>query len=437
MLKITLFSRDRRDAPIRRMTSMTMNRTEGRFATGNRRAVIIGGSMSGLFSAAFLRQIGWDVDVYERSKVELVGRGAGITGHPELFSALEASGAGTERLGIEVPKRIAIDRDGRITDERPLRQILTSWDRLQRLLRATIDPARYHLGWNFERVDQDEHGVRVHFSGGRTEHADILIGGDGVRSSVRAQLAPDVQPIYAGYYIWRGAPNESDLDAETLRTIYPLFTFYLPKQQQVITYPIAGFDDDLTPGKRRFNFIWYRVADAARLREINVDANGVQHEYSVPPPLIRKDLIAEMRRDAQGILPPPLLDALSKITQPFITPIYDFTSPAIAFGRVAMVGDAAANARPHMGFGMAKAATDAQALAKHLDAHDDIDSALAAYNAERQPIGNTIVLHGRKLGCHLGVNLKTAEDRRMHKLLQSDGAMLDWIAVPHFLDAYR
>src|SRR5512144_504191 len=95
----------------------------------NRRAVIIGGSMSGLFSAAFLRQIGWDVDVYERSPVELVGRGAGITGHPELLDALEASGAGTAELGIEVPKRVALDRAGRITEERPLRQILTSWDR--------------------------------------------------------------------------------------------------------------------------------------------------------------------------------------------------------------------------------------------------------------------------------------------------------------------
>ncbi|HWC92015.1 MAG TPA: FAD-dependent monooxygenase, partial [Pseudolabrys sp.] len=331
-----------------------------------RRAVIIGGSMSGLFSAAFLRQIGWQADVYERSGVELVGRGAGITGHPELLDALTASGAGTDNLGIEVPKRIAIDRDGRVTDERPLRQILTSWDRLQRLLRATIDPANYHLGWNFERVEQDERGVRVQFSGGRVERADILIGGDGVRSSVRGQMAPEVQPVYAGYYIWRGAPNEADLAPETLDSIYPLFTFYLPKQQQVITYPIAGFNDDLTPGKRRFNFIWYRVADAAKLREMNVDENGVQHEYSVPPPLIRKDLIAEMHKDAREILPPALLDALMAIKQPFITPIYDFTAPQIAFGRVAMVGDAAANARPHMGFGMAKAGTDAQALAKAL-----------------------------------------------------------------------
>jgi 2-polyprenyl-6-methoxyphenol hydroxylase-like FAD-dependent oxidoreductase len=402
-----------------------------------RRAIIIGGSISGLFSAAFLRQIGWDVDVYERSRVELTGRGAGITGHPELFQALEASGAGTKDLGVEVAKRIAIDRDGRITDERPLRQIMTSWDRMQRLLRGKIDDAHYHLGCNFERVDQDDGGVRVQFSGGRIEHADILVGGDGIRSSVRAQLTPEIRPTYAGYYIWRGAPSEADLAAETLRTIYPYFTFYLPKRQQVLGYPIAGFDDDLTPGKRRYNVIWYRLADAGELRDMCIDENGVQHEHSVPPPLVRKNLIAQMHRDAHDLLPSALLDAVLKIRQPFITPIYDFTAPSIAFGRVAMVGDAAMNARPHAGFGMAKAACDAQALARHVGDHEDIETALNAYNAERQPIGNQVVLHGRRLGAHLGVDLRTEDDRRMHELLQDDGAMLDWIAVPNFLAAYR
>src|ERR1700704_5056516 len=131
-----------------------------------RRAIIVGGSMSGLFSAAFLRQVGWDCDVYERSGVELVGRGAGITTHPELLEALEQSGAGTRDLGIEVPKRIAIDRQGRVTAERPLRQILTSWDRLQRLLRETIDPAHYHLGHAFQRVEPKGRRLRVHFQRG-------------------------------------------------------------------------------------------------------------------------------------------------------------------------------------------------------------------------------------------------------------------------------
>ena len=90
-----------------------------------------------------------------------------------------------------------------------------------------------------------------------------------------------------------------------------------------------------------------------------------------------------------------------------------------------------------MGFGVSKAACDAQAPADALRDHGDIDTALAAYNQTRQPIGETIVKHSRKLGTHMGVNLQTDEDRRMHQLLQSDEAMMDWIAVPNFLDAYK
>jgi len=399
-----------------------------------RRAIIIGGSMSGLFSAAFLRQIGWRAEVYERSPVELVGRGAGITTHPELLEALEESGAGTRDLGVEVEKRIALDRYGRVIAEKHLPQILTSWDLLQRLMRGTIDEAQYHLGHAFERVEQDGFGVLVHFAGGKRERADLLIGADGIRSSVREQVAPEVQPIYSGYYIWRGAPDEAELGQETRASIFPYFTFFLPERQQVIGYPIAGLNNDLRVGHRRYNFIWYRVGDAQELRRMCVDEHGQQHDYSVPPPLIRKDLIAQMRAQAQTIMPPQFLDCLAKM-RPFFTPIYDFSTPQLAFGRVVLVGDAASSARPHMGFGMAKAGGDAQALAAALGSHDDIDAGLAAYNKARQLIGERIMLHGRKLGTHLGVNLQTEEDRAMWKLLQDHRAMMDWIAVPNFLAA--
>src|SRR5919108_3860873 len=400
------------------------------------RAIVIGGSMSGLFSAAFLRQIGWDADVYERSPVELVGRGAGITTHPELLEALEKSGAGTRDLGIEVDKRITLDGDGRVIAEKHLPQILTSWDRLQRLMRATIAEASYHLGHTFERVEQDDSGVLVHFAGGKRERADLLVGGDGIRSSVREQVAPAVQPIYSGYYIWRGAPNEADLAQATRASIFPYFTFFLPARQQVIGYPIAGLNNDLRVGHRRYNFIWYRVADAQELRRMCVDAHGQQHAHSVPPPLIREDLIAQMRAEAQAIMPPQFLDCLANM-RPFFTPIYDFSTPQLVFARVALVGDAASSARPHMGFGMAKAGGDAQALAAALEAHDDIDAGLAAYNRARQPIGERIMLHGRRLGTHLAVNLQSEDDRAMWKLLQDHRAMMDWIAVPNFLAAYR
>jgi 2-polyprenyl-6-methoxyphenol hydroxylase-like FAD-dependent oxidoreductase len=401
----------------------------------NRRAVIIGGSMSGLFTAALLRRIGWDVDVYERSTVELVGRGAGITTHPELLDALHACGAELSDLGVEVEKRIALDRAGRVIAEKRLPQILTSWDRLQSLMRATIEEAHYHLGHAFERVEQDGSQVVVHFAGGRRERADLLIGGDGIRSSVRAQVAPGVDPIYAGYFIWRGAPNEADLKPETRESIFPHFAFYLPGEQQIIGYPIAGLNNDLCPSHRRYNFIWYRVATADALREMCVDENGRQHEHSVPPPLIRADLIARMRADARAILPPQFLDCLDNM-RPFFTPIYDFATPRLVFGRVALVGDAAASARPHMGFGMAKAGGDAQALAESLAGHDDIDAGLAAYNRTRQPIGEHVVRHGRKLGTHLGVNLQSAEDRAMWQRLQGPRALMDWLAIPNFLAEY-
>jgi 2-polyprenyl-6-methoxyphenol hydroxylase-like FAD-dependent oxidoreductase len=399
----------------------------------NRRAVIIGGSMSGLFAAAFLRQQGWDADVYERSTVELVGRGAGITTHPELLEALEKSGAGTRDLGVEVEKRIALDRDGRVIGEKHLPQILTSWDRLQRLLRETTDGACYHLGRAFERVERDGSGVVVHFAGGHSERADILVGGDGIRSSVRAQMAPEIQPIYAGYYIWRAAPNEADLTPETRQSIFPRYILFVAAQQHVFGYPIAGLNNDLRVGHRRYNVGWYRVGDAQELRAMCVDEKGHQHEHSVPPPLIRKDLIARMHADAEKILPPQVLDCLNN-ARPFFTPIYDFVTPQFVFGRVALVGDAASSARPHMGFGMAKAGGDAQALAEALGNHDDIDKALAAYNRIRQPLSERIMLHGRKLGTQLGVNLQTNEDRAMWKLLQDHRAMMDWIAVPNFLE---
>jgi 2-polyprenyl-6-methoxyphenol hydroxylase-like FAD-dependent oxidoreductase len=134
-------------------------------------------------------------------------------------------------------------------------------------------------------------------------------------------------------------------------------------------------------------------------------------------------------------LPPAFLDTLRKIPQPFFTPIYDFSSPQMVFGRIILLGDAASSARPHMGFGVAKAGDDARALADALAGHDDIDRALAQYQAERAPIAERIMMHGRRLGTHLGVDLKTPEDRAMWKTLQDYRAMMEWIAVPNFLAA--
>jgi hypothetical protein len=76
-----------------------------------RRTIVIGGSIAGLFVGAFLRRIGWQVDIYERSSIDLIGRGVGIVAtHLELFEALDKCGAGTVDIGVIVYKRITFDR---------------------------------------------------------------------------------------------------------------------------------------------------------------------------------------------------------------------------------------------------------------------------------------------------------------------------------------
>jgi 2-polyprenyl-6-methoxyphenol hydroxylase-like FAD-dependent oxidoreductase len=304
---------------------------------------------------------------------------------------------------------------------------------LRQVLLKAIDRQRYHFGHVFERVEQDGSGVRVHFANSRSERADLLVACDVIRSRVRGQIAPEVQPIYSGYYIWRGASNESDLSPETRRTVFPYFCFFLADRLQVLGYPISGSDDELRPGHRRYNFAWYRVANAEELKALCTDDFGHQHGFSVPPPLVRKELVAQMRAEAETLLPPQFLDCLRHIAQPFFTPVYDFCSPNLVFGRVVLVGDAASTPRPHIGFGIAKAGVEAQTLVEALSNYDDIDRALAAYNALRQPLSERIVLHSRKLGTQLGVGIETDEDRRLSKLLQSPKGILDWIAVPNFL----
>src|SRR3954447_26862935 len=100
-----------------------------------KRAIIIGGSISGLFAANLLRLQRWDVEVYERSEVELRGRGAGIVSHQELLNVLMASGAGTENVDIHVKDRVLFDRSGNVIGRFEYPQIVTSWDRLQNLCR--------------------------------------------------------------------------------------------------------------------------------------------------------------------------------------------------------------------------------------------------------------------------------------------------------------
>jgi 2-polyprenyl-6-methoxyphenol hydroxylase-like FAD-dependent oxidoreductase len=400
-----------------------------------RRAVIIGGSMSGLLSGLLLRRAGWAVDIYERVESELSGRGAGIVAQAELIERLRALGLPTAELGVHITTRKILDARGHFTHSCQCPQVLTAWERVYRLLRDDIPSVHYHRGRGFARFTQDATKVTAHFSDGENIAVDLLVGADGIRSTVRQQCAPDVAPLYAGYSAWRALIAESAFPPDVHRDLFEFMTFTLPPGEQFLGYPVAGPDNDLRPGHRRYNVVWYRPAEEkTKLQWLLTDARDVTHAISIPPPLIRREVIAEMRADAERLLGPQFRQIARMMEEPILQPIYDLESRHMAFGRVAIIGDAAFVARPHVAAGVSKAADDAAALVEALTAERDVVQALRRFEAARLPENSRIIERARHLGAYLQATRTEAEQARAGRH-STDQAVITETAVLDFLYA--
>jgi 2-polyprenyl-6-methoxyphenol hydroxylase-like FAD-dependent oxidoreductase len=370
------------------------------------RILIVGGSLAGLFAGNMLLRDGHDVLIVERSASALDGRGAGIVTHQALNHALgEAGVTELDTLGVEIRRRIVLGSDGRIAHLLPSRQVLTSWSRLHSLLMSRFPEARYRLNRSFVGAVEHESGVAVTMRCGGTEvveQADLLIGCDGIRSSVRALLWPAVRAQYAGYIAWRGMCEEAELSTATRERLFDAFGFALADGEQMLGYPVAGQGDTTAPGLRRYNTVWYRnVASGAALAELLTDEHGVHFPGGIAPGAIARRHVHAMRDAAQGLFAPAFAEAVAMTLQPFLQPIYDLACEEMAAGRIAIAGDAAFVARPHVGMGVTKAAQDASALAASLRTHGATPMGLAAYAGLRLTAGRAVVERGRELGQYM------------------------------------
>src|SRR5512146_1404929 len=197
------------------------------------RALIIGGSLGGLFAGLLLRRAGWEVAVSEKSSGDLASRGVGIGTHVEMFEIMRRLGIVVDQsIGQSFSSRFCLARDGSVIARLPFDKILTSWTLLYRALRRRLPDACYRAGMQLEDIAQREGGVTAIFADGTRVDGDLLIGADGVHSTVRARAFPGAPaPVYAGYVGWRGVIDEKAVPHAARGELFESYAFFLPAHE--------------------------------------------------------------------------------------------------------------------------------------------------------------------------------------------------------------
>ena len=375
------------------------------------RVVVVGGSLGGLNAALWLRDVGCEVNVFERTPIPLEDRGSGIVLHPSTIRYVTTHQTNAlQDIGASARWVRYLEENGEIDAQIPCQYHFTSYQTLYVGLIKALGADRYHLGEECIGFDQDDDEVVVRFATGREERCDLLVCADGVNSTARRILAPDIVPHYAGYVAWRGGVAESMLSAGAFNTLHEAFTYHLMPDGHILAYPIPQKDAPADPDKRLSNWLWYRnVTEGEELQQLLVGRRGEQFTASVPPGFVQDRHLDQMRQDAAG-LPPQFQELIAKTTDPYLQVISDVESSRMVWGRVCLIGDAAFTARPHAAAGTAKAAENAWTLAQAIGQGGGLDSALARWEADQVSLGAQLVARSREVGDRLQSGRFTASD---------------------------
>lgn len=367
------------------------------------RALIIGGSLGGLFTAIALRRIGWRVDIFERSPHALDSRGGGLVLQPDVLNVFDFAGLESRiPLAVASGDRIYLDRAGNVVQRGYQPQSQTSWNMLYKTMRDSLPDAYVHPGETLRAFDQADGQVRATFESGRVETGDLLVGADGAHSTVRKLLLPGSEPRYAGYVAWRGLVPELQLDADHRRVLDGTFAFQHEGDNMLLEYLVPGEDGSTQPGHRRWNWVWFRKIPADELPAVLTDRGGRQHQFSLPPGALQDRYAAALRIDADQMLAPPFRALVHATAEPFIQLILDLTVPQMAFGRVVLLGDAAFVPRPHTAGGSAKAAANALALAQALQRTGrPLEQVLRMWETFQLRAGVAMTDAGQRMGNHI------------------------------------
>jgi 2-polyprenyl-6-methoxyphenol hydroxylase-like FAD-dependent oxidoreductase len=362
------------------------------------KAIIIGGGIGGLTTALMLQARGIGCEVFEQAET-MRELGVGINTLPHAIKELAALGL-LERLdavAIRTHELFYMNRFGQEIWREP-RGLDAGYDvpqfsihrgRLQGVIhqavRARIGESRIHTGYRLGAFTQDEGGVTAYFfdrngSHRTTARGDVLIGCDGIHSTVRETLFPHEGPAnWNGIMLWRGA------------TDWPAFMTGRSmivaggNTAKFVVYPIA---EGSLPGRKLTNW-------AAMVKVSDANVPPRKEDWSNPGSM--EDLMPHLRR-----FKVPQVDVMHLVEA--TGEFWEFPCcdrdplPRWSHGRVTLLGDAAHPMYPVGSNGASQAILDARCLADRLADAEHPYAALAAYAEERLPMTAQIVRMNRKGG---------------------------------------
>jgi len=347
---------------------------------------IIGGGIGGVAAAVALHQLGIHATVYERaSRLEEVGAGmmlwpnaTRILKHLGLLDRVAARSAANTHFLVrassgQVLMNIALGKFD-------VPALCTRRSDLLASLLSALPHDSIRLGREFSHLEQSKSKVRIHFAGGRVQEHDAVIGADGIRSRVRAQLFGVSQPVYRGYTVWRGVAAHS---GAAMRHGANSETWGRGSRFGII---------DIGRGR----FTWYATAN-------------IPQRLSAPG-----DRLRELRERFAGWHAPipGLIESTESILENGaydLPPLRRWTS-----GRVTLLGDAAHPCTPNLGQGGCMALEDALVLAKCISREPSVELALQRYESLRRRRTRHIQQRSLLMG-HIGQwqNRAAVSGRRM------------------------
>jgi 2-polyprenyl-6-methoxyphenol hydroxylase-like FAD-dependent oxidoreductase len=334
--------------------------------------LIIGGGIAGLTTAIALRRHGIDSMVFEQAddlRKTQVGSGLSLGynvtrafKHLDLIDGLTDLAAPITALQFTTDKARHVGTGGELEGELALGVIRPVF---HEFLVNTVGPDEIRLGAKLVRFEQDDGGVTAHFADGRTARGEVLIGADGMRSTVRTQLLGESEPRYAGYVTRRGVLETEAAKDGIMRII-------LGHEQRFLSYPVGR---------------WYVYWTAST----NEPAGGKE----------TGDEIKRTVRERFRGWPDPV-EAFVEGTDDsglFLADTYD-RDPVARWGegRVTLLGDSAHPMTWDRGQGAGQGIEGAVLLAKELAQGDDPAAALRAWEAQRIPRTKKIVRSSRMIG---------------------------------------